>query len=147
MKRVARAKTMIMFLCVTLISLCVFADVAGADLLVIVNDGVTETELDRVTLQAIFLGKRTQWETGASIVPVNLKKGPAHQEFLKVIVKRTPAQYKSFWKRAIFTGTGMPPKSFATEEEIVEFVRTSQGAVGYIDASTPREGVKVLSVK
>jgi len=136
-----------MFLCMVLVSLCVAAQATGAELMVIANSDVAASEVDRVTLQAIFLGKKTQWEDGAGIVPVNLKKGPVYQEFLKAIVKRNPAQYRSFWRRAIFTGTGSPPKSFATEEEIVEFVRASPGGVGYIDASTPHEGVKVLSIQ
>jgi hypothetical protein len=41
----------------------------------------------------------------------------------------------------------MPPKSLATDAEVVEFVRETAGAIGYIDASTPREGVKVLSIE
>jgi len=129
------------------LSLPLFPGVARPETIVIVNNDVAESELDRMALQAIFLGKKTQWENGHTIVPVNLKGGATHQEFLKVIIRRTPAQYRTFWKRAIFTGTGMPPKSFATEEEIVAFVRESRGAVGYIDPSTPHEGVKVLSIQ
>jgi ABC-type phosphate transport system substrate-binding protein len=147
MMREVRAERTVLFLCMVVISLCAATQAAGAELMVIANNEVAERELDRATLQAIFLGKKTQWEDGAGIVPVNLEKGPTYQEFLKAIVKRTPAQYRSFWKRAIFTGTGTPPKSFATEEEIVEFVRSSPGAVGYIDASTPHEDVKVLSIQ
>jgi ABC-type phosphate transport system substrate-binding protein len=147
MMREARAETRIILLCMALMSLCVSAHAASAELIVIANEDVAASELDSGTLQAIFLGKKTQWENGASIVPVNLKKGSTHQEFLKVIVRRTPAQYRSFWKRAIFTGTGMPPKSFATEEEVVNFVSASPGAIGYIDSSTAHEGVKVLSTK
>ena len=147
MMREARAERTVMFLCMIVISLCVSTQAAGAELMVIANSDVAASEVDRVILQAIFLGKKTQWEDGGGIVPVNLKKGPTYQEFLKVIVKRTPAQYRSFWRRAIFTGTGSPPKSFAVEEKIVEFVRASPGAVGYIDTSTPHEGVKVLSIQ
>lgn len=145
--REARAEKTIMFVCMVLVSLCISAQAAKADLMVIANNSVAASEIDSETLQAIFLGKKSQWESGDSIVPVNLKKGPTHQQFLKVIVRRTPAQYRSFWRRAIFTGTGMPPKSFATEEEIVKFVRASSGAIGYIDSSKPHEGVKVLSIK
>jgi ABC-type phosphate transport system substrate-binding protein len=130
-----------------LVSLCVFAQAARADLMIIVNNEVAASELDRETLQAIFLGKKTQWQSGESIEPVSLKKGPIHQEFLKTVVRRTQSQYSSFWKRAIFTGTGTPPKSVATEEEVVEFVRASVGAIGYIDSSTSHEGVKVLSIR
>jgi len=124
-----------------------FAGVARADMIVIAVSDVTVSQLDAGTAKAIFLGKKTKWENGDTIVPVNLKRGPTHQEFLKVVVRKTPAQYRSFWKRAIFTGTGMPPRSFATEEEVVGFVRASPGAIGYIDASTPHEGVKVLEIE
>ena len=147
MRQEAGLKKTIMYLCLALVSICVSAQAAGADLLLIANEDVAGSELDRETLQAIFLGKKSQWDSGASIVPVSLKGGATHQEFLKAVVRRTPAQYRSFWKRAIFTGTGSPPKSFATEEEVVEFVRTSSGAIGYIDSSTSHEGVKALSIE
>jgi len=139
-------KTAFFFLTTVLVG-SFFPGVAWSDMIVVANSDVVESELDRMTLQAIFLGKKTQWEDGEAIVPVNLRGGPTHQEFLKVIVRRTPAQYRTFWKRAIFTGTGMPPKSFATEEEVVGFVRASRGAVGYIDSATPHEGIKVLSIQ
>ncbi len=136
-----------MFVCTVLVSLCISAQTVRADLIVIANEDVAVSGLDRETLQAIFLGKKSQWEDGHRIAPVNLQRGPTHLRFLQVIVRRTPAQYRSFWKRVIFTGTGMPPKCFAAEKEIVEFVRSSRGAVGYIDASTPHEDVKVLSIQ
>jgi hypothetical protein len=142
-----RLKKTAFFFVTTVLVWSFLPGLAWSEMIVIANKDVAESELGRMTLQAIFLGKKTQWEGGDTIVPVNLKGGPTDQEFLKVIVRRTPAQYRTFWKRAIFTGTGMPPKSFATEEEVVGFVRSSRGAVGYIDSSTPHEGVKVLSIQ
>jgi ABC-type phosphate transport system substrate-binding protein len=124
-----------------------FTGAARADMIVIANSDVLVWELDAGTAKTVFLGKKTKWGDGTSIIPVVLRRGPTHEAFLRKIVKRTPSQYSTFWKRAIFTGTGMPPKSFATEEEVVGFVRASPGAIGYVDSSTPHEGVKVLSIQ
>jgi hypothetical protein len=46
----------------------------------------------------------------------------------------------------VFTGKGIPPKSFDTEAELVDFVKTTPGAVGYVSPRTDVTGVKILAV-
>ncbi len=118
-----------------------------AEVVVIGNHGVAETEVGDSTVRGIFLGKKTKWEDGQRIAVVTLKGGPTHEAFLKAFMNKTSAQFSNFWKKAVFTGTGRPPQVFATESEVVQYVGVTEGAVGYIDATSLHEGVKVLSRK
>ncbi len=118
----------------------------AADVVMIVNNGAGVEKLDKQTAQNIFLGKKAKWDSGEKIVPAVLAEGQAHEAFLKDVVKKTPSQFKTFWKKAVFTGTGSAPKSFKTGEEVVKFVASTKGAVGYVAASVPCEGVKTIAL-
>ena len=76
-----------------------------------------------------------------------LKKDYVWKILLKEFVKKSPSQFGSFWKKAVFTGAGKPPKSFKTEADLIRYVTSSPGSIGYIDASTLHEGVLVLQVQ
>ncbi len=114
-----------------------------ADVLVVAHPDVPATELDEQTLQRIYLGKKTRWGGGLDVVPVMLKGGLAHQEFVEGVLDRTVARFVTFWKQALFTGRGVPPRSFATEKELLFYVSQTPGAVGYVSADTATPGVKV----
>jgi hypothetical protein len=47
----------------------------------------------------------------------------------------------------VFTGNGTPPKQFATQQELLEYVATTAGAIGYLDAETPVKHVTIINVQ
>jgi len=61
-------------------------------------------------------------------------------------VKRTPEQYRRFWKKEEITGKGRRPVSFKVEKDMIEYVANTSGAIGYVSAAAPTDGVKVLSI-
>ena len=119
---------------------------ANGEVLVVVNPDVAEDAIDTKTLQRIYLGKKTTWLNKETIVPVMLKSGPVSKEFVEELVGRSEHRFASYWRQMVFTGKGVPPRSFDTEEEIVFFVKETPGAVGYVSPSTDVTGVKTLTV-
>jgi ABC-type phosphate transport system substrate-binding protein len=117
-----------------------------ADVVVVAHRDVPKTELDDQTLQRIYLGKKTRWNSDLDIVPVMLKSGLAHQEFVEGLLDRTMSRFVTFWKQAMFTGRGVPPRSFDTEEELMFYVARTPGAIGYVSAGTATTGLKVIAV-
>jgi len=143
-------KTILAVFCVVIFIMSIFTCVAHADgeqVLVIVNNSVSQADISAKDLGSIFLGKKNSWDGGQKAVPVTLESGAAHEAFLKLYVKKNGSQFSTFWKQAVFTGQGIPPKSVSSEEEVVKFVSENPGAVGYILPSTPHDGVKILAVK
>jgi len=130
-----------------LFSLPAGVPVLAEELVIIANDSVVVDRLGRGTISDIYLGNKTRWDNGAAIRVVMLKRGGAHETFVRDIVGVTPAQLKKLWKKAIFTGTGTPPKVLQTEADLVAFVAGTRGAVGYVNASTPHGEVKVISIR
>mgnify|MGYP001824419040 CR=1 FL=1 len=119
---------------------------AVGEVVVVANTEVTEDVIERKDLQRIYLGKKTTWPDKTSIVPVMLKTGPVHTEFVEDVVGRSEHRFATYWRQMVFTGKGVPPKSFASESEIVNYVKATPGAVGYVSPGTDAAGVKILIV-
>ena len=114
---------------------------------VIVNPQNPVSALPASEVSRIFLGRATRWPTGQLIEPVDLADGSAVRErFVVDIHHRDGAALSSYWQQQIFAGTDVPPPAMATDAEIVAYVRQHPGAIGYVDADTPSDRVKVISV-
>ncbi len=80
-------------------------------------------------------------------MPVLLKDGAVHEEMLALYVGRTDLALRATWRSLLFSGQANIPKTLSSETAMVEYVAHTPGAIGYIAASTPHEGVKVLKVR
>ena len=125
--------------------LCLASTAAFADVVVIANKNVPETSMSKERVKNIFLGKVVKWQDGSRIRFVTLK-GDSHKSFLKEYIGRSEAQYKTYWKKILFTGKGSMPKSFDTEQEMAQYVANTKGAIGYISKNTAAENVASISV-
>ncbi len=131
----------------SLISLIFLNSMAAAEGLLIVNNSVAQTSISKEDVELVFLGKKKQWDNGDTIRLAALRKGTVNESFLREYVNKAPSSYMSFWKIAVVSGTGHPPKFFKDEADLVDYVAEKEGAIGYISSTTPREGVKTLSIK
>ncbi|MEW6708750.1 MAG: hypothetical protein AB1403_02920 [Candidatus Riflebacteria bacterium] len=118
-----------------------------SDVLVIANENLALTSISIKEINSIYLGKKSTLGNGIKVVPLALNSGNAHEIFLKKFLKKSSSQFSTFWKQAIFTGQGIPPRSFPTEEEMIRVVAETPGAIGYISADrTLEKGVKAIDV-
>ena len=136
----------IRFCLLGLLLLC-FSATSRADVIIIAHKDNPESSISARELQEIFLGKRVQWKDNSTIHPSTVKGGPLHEDFLKQYVKKSPSQWIAYWKRIVFTGNGTPPKQFASQEELLEYVANTRGAIGYTDEATTTENVAILPIK
>jgi hypothetical protein len=119
---------------------------AGAqDVVLVANKGVRISEITYADLRAIFMGTRTRFADGTHAVPVTLKGGPVHEVFLRNHVGEGPEEFRSEWRKVVFTGQGAMPKAFDSESALLEYVAATPGAVGYVSRISSRDGVKVLA--
>ena len=114
-----------------------FPDEQKGAVVIIGSSNIPQRSLSKMDIQHIFLGKKTKADS-TKITFVTLKGGDIHEIFLREYLSRTPAQYTKYWKKLIFTGQGNAPKAFETEEDLVEYVRTNEGVIGYISANTAK---------
>ena len=137
------------FILIAMASFFIFMpDVKAADeeILIIVNTETSIKNLSLNTLVDIYTNNKTKWDNGEKIYVSMLKKGPVHEAFSSQMVGMAPRKLVSVWKKVIFTGLGTPPKILSTEAEMIQYVASTKGAIGYISASTPSENVDVFKL-
>ena len=120
---------------------------AQAQVIVIANNSVKATEVSKSDLRDVFTGAATELKDGSRVVPILLKAGTVHEEFLQVYIGKNDTAYRAGWRSLVFSGQATMPKSLDTDAAIVEFVAHNAGAIGYIGKASAHEGVKVLTVK
>lgn len=92
------------------------------------------TEISRLHLADLYMGRTTRFPNGQPAMPVDQRAGsPARSVFLAEFLDRTESQMKSHWSRLIFTGRGRPPRDVADNEAVREMVARDPRAIGYID--------------
>jgi ABC-type phosphate transport system substrate-binding protein len=129
--------------------LIVFAPIGSAlaeELLIIGNPSVTVVPpLTLREIDAIYLLRITTWPDGSHIVPVNREaSSEIRTRFTAEALKQDNASLAAYWNEMHFQGK-LPPVVQESELAMLAFVQRVPGAIGYISASTPAEGVKVLS--
>jgi hypothetical protein len=137
-------KLLYAFLLVT--SASIFIVQAKAQVIVIANPSVKASEVSKNDLKDVFTGASTSL-SGGSVVPILLKAGTAHEEFLQAYIGKNDTAYRAGWRSLVFSGQATMPKSLDGDPAVVEFVAHNAGAIGYIGKATPHDGVKVLAVK
>jgi hypothetical protein len=127
-------------------SASIFIVQAQAQVIVIANPSVKAAEVSKNDLKDMFTGTSTSLK-GGSVVPVLLKAGTAHEEFLQTYIGKNDTAYRAGWRSLLFSGQGTMPKTLDGDAAVVAFVAHNAGAIGYIGKATPHEGVKVLTVR
>lgn len=118
------------------LSMATVPALALADVYVIAN---TSTAVSEADIRDIFLGDK-QLAGSIKLIPVD--NGPAQDEFLSKALKMESAKYNSTWTKKSFREGLNPPSVRSGDLEVIEFVKKTPGAVGYV--KTTPSGVKVL---
>ncbi len=120
---------------------------AAAEVLIITNKNVVETTLSVADIKEIFLGKKVLWSDNTSINLVTLGDENIHKEFLKTYISKTKSQFRIYWQKMLFTGIGLAPKKMGSVEEMVNFVSSTGGAIGYIDIGSVTDAVNSIKIR
>ncbi len=105
------------------------------------------TTLTGDDLNRIFLGKKTLWDSGTRIVPaMPEEESPAGELFLAGTLKKSVSQFRSYWKRLLFSGGGTVPKVFRSSSQLMDFVARSPGAIAVVETSAVDDRVRVLEI-
>ena len=115
---------------------------------VIVHPQNPISSVDRAFLRDAFLKKATNWPHGKAIRPIDLaSKLPIREQFIQDVLKKTPAQLRSYWTQRIFSGRDLPPPELPNDEAVVRYVATHPGAVGYVAPGTPLGQTKRVGLR
>ena len=115
------------------------APVASADATfrVIVNPQVKGSQIPRAAITSIFLKQAHRWGDGSTVVPVDQSfRSPVRRAFCNDVLQQGLVQMQVYWQRQMASGV-TPPSVKTSDEEIVSFVASTPGAIGYVSSSAP----------
>jgi hypothetical protein len=116
-----------------------------ADPALIANKDVAGEKIDAAGLKAILLGKKVSWDgAGGRVILAVLKTGPVAEQFLTASAGMSSSAFNNHWRRLAMTGGGTSPHSFESEDELIKFVASTPGAVGFVDEAKVDATVAVL---
>lgn len=122
-----------------------FAPVHAGDVVVIGNNNVPK--MDAMTVQKVYTGKFIS-VSGISITPVGVKPGTsARNRFLQDFLNQDEEKYTAYWTVRRYIGKGAPPVELASATEVISYVQSTPGAVGYIDEAELKQGLNVIARK
>jgi len=114
---------------------------------IIVNNSVPVTSLSKKAASDLFLKKTAKWENGTAVMPVDqLDSSGAREGFSKAVHGKPAAAVKSYWNQQIFSGRDVPPVEKKSDAEVLTFVRSTPGAIGYVSEAASVDGVRVVTV-
>lgn len=118
---------------------------AQSTVAVVVNKDVPIEKVDAGQATQLFLRQVTTWSDGVRVQPVDLTQGnPLRAEFYSRITGRSPGQLRAYWARQAFTGMGVPLREVATVEDVSRFIRSTPGAIGYVERRNIDTGLKIV---
>jgi ABC-type phosphate transport system substrate-binding protein len=122
------------------------ASAAGA-FRVVVHPQVKGAEIPRAALGAIFLKQASKWGDGRPAVPVDQSvQSAVRRSFSFDVLQQSVVEVQVYWQRRITAGQ-MPPPVKTSDEDVVAFVASNPGAIGYVSAGTPLpDGVREVTV-
>lgn len=99
---------------------------ARADLFVIAHPA---TQIAAGDIRDVFTGEK-QFAGPTRLIPVD--NGPAQEAFLSAALKMEAARYSTTWTKKSFREGLTPPSVKSGDNDVLDFVRRTPGAVGYV---------------
>jgi len=114
---------------------------------VIVNKSNPNVTLTTKEVSNFFLKKKTKWDTGEKVLPVDLNsRSTVRQSFSKEIIGKSTGAVKSYWQQYVFAGKGNPPIEKNNDAEVINYIKTHTGAIGYVSPQADISEVKELKI-
>lgn len=131
---------------ITLFTILQIATAIGyAQVVVIANKSVPEISLTYRQLSDIYTLRIITWSDESNIVPFTFKADNETTQAVFGSFGKSVLDMKKLWMKMLLSGEGQPPKALDSEEEMVEKVASTPGAIGFVDASKVTDEVKVLA--
>ncbi len=141
-------RRLLMFLAVVAAAVMPARRVAAQGYELVVHSSYAGTTVPRDVAVRVFLKQVTTFN-GKPAAPVDLPKdSPVRAAFTKSVHGRSVAAIEGYWQQQIFSGGSLPPANRGGDDDVIAFVRSNPGAIGYVSAGAAGSGggVKVVTI-
>jgi ABC-type phosphate transport system substrate-binding protein len=119
-----------------------------ADFVIVVHSSVEGSQIRRSVLASIYQKDVVRWGNELRIVPVDQSSHAAIREaFTREVLGESLGEVQRFWERRLATNRQLPPITRASDAEVLAFVASNKGAIGYVRPGIELpQGVKVVTL-
>ena len=115
---------------------------------VIVNKSNSVSSMSKAEVSRMLLKKTAAWQDGIQSAPVDLPpESSVREAFTKDVLNKTVSAVKSYWQSQIFTGEKLPPEEVKSENDVLNWVESHPGGIGYVSSGTSLSGKNVKKVQ
>lgn len=117
-------------------------------IVVVVNVANSVTTISRDRLSKMFFREIATWGDEKEIMPVDqIDRSPARIAFARDVQNQSVSALKRYWQERIFSGNESPPPDRVTDADVLTYVRSNPGAIGYVLEGTDLgPGVKAVVI-
>jgi len=131
---------------VTILFLFSWAEASFSQVAVIAHKSVPVDTIKKSELLDFYTADIKKWINGDKVIVNDLKpKGEVKEIFYKFLGK-TPSRMKSVWLKNMLSGEGDPPEALKSEEEMLQKIAATPGAIGFLSHTKVDNSVKTLMV-
>lgn len=118
---------------------------ARAELVVVVNARCGVAAMTRNEVVNIFFGRNRQFFNGVEAQPVDLLDShPDRERFYAGLVGKDLSEVNAYWSRQVFSGRMQPPPKVGSSEEVLKWVISHPGGIGFVELSKADARVRVV---
>lgn len=121
--------TFFRFFATVLLALSLSQVAHAADVVVISNSGTT---ISAGEVKDVFLGEK-QFAGSTKLIPVD--NAALQESFLSKYMNMAGDKYNSMWTKKSFRDGMTPPAVKSGDAEVIDYVKRTPGAVGYVSAA------------
>ena len=114
---------------------------------VITNITADTASITTAQLRRIYSMRQVKWANGVPITVFVLSSDNIiHKKFCKETLRLFPYQLDSIWNKLTFSGMGIAPTPVNNMDELIKAVKSTTGAIGYIENINEVSDVNVLKI-
>lgn len=118
---------------------------ASAELVVVVNARAGVAAMTRNEVANIFLGRYRAFFNGLEAEPIDVEdRNPERARFYSLLLGKNLSEINAYWSRQTFSGRVRPIARAASADEVLHWVASHPGGIGFVDASKTDARVRVV---
>lgn len=131
MVRLIRVKLLLIIMAVNFS----WANIANADIAIVVNENSPLNSITIKEAKRIFLGITKKLPDGSNIEIVDhVDTSSLKKDFYITLTNKSVAQINSRWAGLVFSGQGIPPKQTKGNQGVKRWLQENPNGIGYIDS-------------
>lgn len=116
-----------------------------AELVVVVNARCGVAAMTRNEVINVFFGRNRQYFNGVEAQPVDMfDNNPDRGRFYSLLVGKDLSEINAYWSRQVFSGRMQPPAKVGSAEEVLKWVVSHPGGIGFVDLAKADARVRVV---